>query len=126
MKYSFLGGLFLFIGVLFGALASHVLRDQLSETSMESFQTGVRYLVYHGFALLILPSIQELKQKTKNQIVTLILFGTLLFSGSIFLLATKDLHNLEIGFLGPITPVGGLLLLSSWGLLTIRLFQNRN
>lgn len=107
------------LAVSLGALGSHLLKSRLSQDALNSFEVGVRYLIYHSFAILLINTLSALDSNVKSTFVKLILAGILLFSGSIFLLATKELHGWPVKFLGPITPVGGLLLISAWGYLML-------
>jgi len=107
------------LAVSLGALGSHLLKSRLSQDALSSFEVGVRYLIYHSFAILLINTLSALDSNVKSTFVKLILAGILLFSGSIFLLATQELHGRPVKFLGPITPVGGLLLISAWGYLML-------
>jgi len=118
---SFLG----LIAVVLGAFAAHGLRDALDTTSLESFQTGVRYQMYHAFFLFVIGLMPQLQHQQKKRLFWLTLLGVFLFSGSIYLLATNVLIPINFGFLGPITPIGGLLLISAWGLLGVCLLKRK-
>ena len=107
-KFNVIGGIFALLAVVFGAFAAHSLKSQISEDSIKSFETGVRYMMYHGLAIIILST---LNIEGKNLILKFFLFGIILFSGSIFLLSTQLLTNLKLTFLGPVTPIGGSLLI---------------
>ena len=109
----------LMLAVSLGALGSHFLKARLSADALNSFEVGVRYLIYHSLAMILINSFSTLDGHVKTLFLRLILSGILLFSGSIFLLATKDLHGWSVKYLGPITPIGGLLLISAWGYLMI-------
>ena len=110
-KFNVIGGFFALLAVVFGAFAAHSLKSQISEDSIKSFETGVRYMMFHGLAIIILST---LNIEGKNLILKFFLFGTILFSGSIFLLSTQLLTNLKLTFLGPVTPIGGSLLIIGW------------
>lgn len=112
-----LGLIFLFFGVVLGALSSHALKSVLTSEKLQSFIIGVDYMIYHGLALLALSSLGFKLEKAVRWAFQLMVAGQVLFSGSIFLLSTKSIHGLPIGFLGPITPIGGILLLVAWGIL---------
>ncbi|MDP6908976.1 MAG: DUF423 domain-containing protein [Flavobacteriales bacterium] len=101
--------------VILGAIGAHTLRNDLSAVQLNSFATGVRYQMYHIFA--ILATVVLSKQFNVNLKVSLWLFtiGILFFSGSIFLLSTIPVHGMEgIKALGPVTPIGGLVLIAAW------------
>jgi len=118
-KLILLGASFAFFAVLLGALGAHALRENLSADSLKSFETGVKYLMYHALYLLFL-SVYASNENWKKVEILLYLtaFGILFFSGSIFLLSTISITKMEaLRFLGPITPFGGLLLIINWALL---------
>ena len=102
------------ISVLLGAIASHYLEQLLSSEAIASFQVGVRYLTYHGLALLLFSIINVGSKKRKRIFFVLITLGSLLFSGSIFLLSFKEVLPFSIGWVGPITPAGGGILILGW------------
>lgn len=111
------GLIFMFVGVVLGALSSHALRSILSSEKLQSFTIGVEYMIYHGIALLALSSWKFTSEKPPKLAFQFMVIGQLLFSGSIFLLTTNEIHNLKVGYLGPITPIGGFFLLAAWGML---------
>lgn len=114
------------IAVVFGAFAAHGLRDVLNTTSLESFQTGVRYQMYHAFFLFVIGLMPQLQPHQKKRVFWLTLLGVLLFSGSIYLLSTNALTPIDFTFLGPVTPIGGLLQISAWGVLGFFLLKRKS
>lgn len=109
--------------IIFGAFGAHALKKLLPVESLTSFETAVKYQMYHALFLLFLGLIPQLSQKTKNTIFYLILFGIILFSGSIYLLTTKNLTNIEFGFIGFLTPIGGLILIMGWVVLLVNFLK---
>ncbi|MGB0198748.1 MAG: DUF423 domain-containing protein [Flavobacteriaceae bacterium] len=99
------------LGVVLGAFAAHILDKQLSEDELMSFQTGVRYQIYHALAILILT---VLPLKNIRISAKLFAWGTLLFSGSIYLLTLDRIMGVNFNALGWITPIGGLVLIAGW------------
>jgi len=116
---SFIGG----TGVVFGAFAAHGLKPFLSVSAFESFNTGIRYQMYHAFLLFFIGSTTLIKPNQKSFLFKLILSGVLLFSGSIYVLSTNDLTSFDFKVIGLITPVGGLFLISSWLLVFLYVFR---
>ena len=114
------------IAVVLGAFAAHGLRDALNTTNLESFQTGVRYQMYHAFFLFVVGLMPQLQSQQKKRLFWFVLLGVLLFSGSIYLLATNALTPIDFAFLGPVTPLGGLLLICAWGVLAFYLIKRKN
>lgn len=118
----------LFFGVtsiILGAFGAHALKNYLTPEQLVSFETGVRYQMYHALFLLFLSRNQSVTQKTKKTVFYLISVGVILFSFSIFLLTTKNVTSIDFKFLGPITPIGGLLLISGWMILFISYFKRK-
>jgi len=113
------------IAVVLGAFAAHGLRDALVTTSLESFQTGVRYQMYHVFFLFVVGLLPQLTPAQKNRLFWLTIIGVVLFSVSIYLLSSNTLTPIDFGFLGPITPIGGLFLISAWVVLFYHLLKNK-
>ena len=92
-------------------------------SAFESFNTGIRYQMYHAFLLFFIGGTTPLKSSQKSILSKLISTGLLLFSGSIYLLSTNDLTSFNFKVIGFITPVGGLILIASWMLLFTYFFR---
>jgi uncharacterized membrane protein YgdD (TMEM256/DUF423 family) len=118
---SFIGGL----GVVLGAFATHGLKPLLSVSALESFNTGIRYQMYHAFLLFFLATTTHITAKQKSILYTLILIGVLVFSGSIYVLATNNLTSFNFKVIGFVTPIGGLFLIASWALLFVYFFRKK-
>lgn len=100
--------------IIFGAFGAHGLKKVLQPEQLVSFETGVRYQMYHALFLLFLGNFGWLALKEKTMVFYLALIGVVFFSGSIYLLSTSALTGLKAKFLGPVTPIGGLFLIASW------------
>lgn len=111
--------------VILGAFGAHGLKELVLPEQMVTFETGVRYQMYHALLLLFLGSSSVVNAKTKQIIFYLVLIGILLFSGSIYGLATNNLTAFNFTTIGFITPIGGFLLIFSWLLLLIKFLKNR-
>ena len=103
--------------VIFGAFGAHLLKKKLTIDQLQSFETGVKYQMYHAIVLLILGFNLEINASLDNCIIYAFIIGTLLFSFSIYGLVLSSANNKKIKFLGPITPLGGLFLVAGWALL---------
>jgi uncharacterized membrane protein YgdD (TMEM256/DUF423 family) len=103
--------------IILGAFGAHALKKVLTEAQLQSFEVGVRYQMYHALFLLFIGVFTFLNEKERLIIFWLTISGVLFFSGSIYLLATNGITNLKTKWFGPITPIGGLLLISAWGYL---------
>ncbi len=118
MERTFLlvGSVLGFLGVAFGAFGAHALKSRLSTEMLAVFETGVRYQMYHAFALLIVAAAIGRVGDAGLLVVAGWLFaaGVLLFSGSLYALALTG-----TGMFGAITPIGGLLFLAGWAVLAV-------
>lgn len=110
---SILGGL----AVVFGAFGAHALKKILSEEQLKSFETGVKYQMYHALVLLVIGFNFKLETASEKYMVYSFMAGIILFSFSIYGLVISSAKNKKLTFLGPITPLGGLLLIIGWSLL---------
>jgi uncharacterized membrane protein YgdD (TMEM256/DUF423 family) len=106
-----------FLAIIFGAFGAHALKKSLTVEQLNSFETGVKYQMYHALFLLFIGATQIITLKEKTIIFYLTLTGVLFFSGSIYVLSTNSLTGIKSKLIGPITPIGGLLLILSWGYL---------
>jgi len=109
--------LFGMFSVILGAFGAHKLKSIFTPVLMQSFETGVKYQFYHAIVLLVLGFNLEFKTSLENWIVFCFISGIILFSFSIYALTLSSAKGKKLKFLGPITPVGGLLLTMGWILL---------
>ena len=111
--FLLIGALAAFLGVALGAFGAHALRARLSPQSLEVFETGVRYQMYHAFAVLIVAlALVRLDGWIVRTAGWLFTVGIVLFSGSLYVVALSGIRAF-----GAITPIGGLAFLAGWGLL---------
>jgi uncharacterized membrane protein YgdD (TMEM256/DUF423 family) len=105
-----IGAAFGFLGVLLGAFAAHALKARLEASALATFETGVRYQMYHALALL---AVAWAHTRWPGTAVTLsgwlFVAGVLVFSGSLYVLTLTGTR-----WLGAVTPIGGLALLAGW------------
>lgn len=113
------------IAIILGAFGAHALKKFLAVEQLATFETGVRYQMYHALFLLFIGLYDELTDAVKKTIYYLVLSGVILFPGSIYLLATNDLTAFDFKRIGFVTPIGGLLLIMAWGVLLVTLL-NKN
>lgn len=114
-KRIIIAGAFLgMIAIILGAFGAHALKNVLTIDQLNTFETGVRYQMYHALFLLFLSTTQKVTEKSKKTILNLVILGVLFFSGSIYLLATNSLTKFDFKIIGFITPVGGFLLITGW------------
>ena len=119
IKMRFFGSLFMTLGILLGALASHYFKKILNPESLSSFEIGLRYLIYNALGMLILSDVDFITSKIKKIVFYLLFWGTIVFSGSIFILSFKSQISFSLAWLGPITPLGGASLIIAWILTTL-------
>jgi uncharacterized membrane protein YgdD (TMEM256/DUF423 family) len=106
----FIGALYLFLGVLLGAFAAHGLKDTLSQYQMDILQTGVKYQLIHGVALLMLGVLYSLYQKRLFYVASIcVAIGVFFFSFSLYAIAFSGVSSLGI-----ITPIGGVFIILGW------------
>ena len=118
-------------GIIFGVLAvglgafgAHGLKELVDTDAIKTFETGVKYQMYHALFLLILGNVSKLPVAKKKWIYYLVVAGVILFSFSIYLLAMNSLTAFNFKVIGFLTPIGGLLLISGWILLGYRTFRH--
>lgn len=109
--------IFGFLAVITGAFGAHGLKKILSSNQLKSFETGIKYQMYHAIVLLVLGFNSSMTTPAMYWCFTL---GILLFSFSIYGLVLSEKAGKKIRFLGPVTPIGGLLLVSGWILLLVK------
>ena len=112
-----IGAFYGMLSVILGALGSHAFKKILPEDKLHSFDIGVKYQMYSALFLLIIGYILKFETKTENWISWLMIFGTFFFSVSIYFLVFQETLNINMKFLGPITPIGGMMMIISWALL---------
>jgi len=98
----------------------------LSIEQLATFETGVKYQMYHALFLLFVGTSKTIRPKVQKAILYLVIAGTLFFSGSIYLLATDDLIGFNSKSIGFITPIGGLLLIIAWFCLFIDFMRKKS
>lgn len=106
------------LAVVFGAFGAHALSGRLEPQELEVFKTGVQYQMYHGLALILAGIMFKSKPSANlyNAAICFIL-GTLLFSGSLYLITLGKIARIDFKWVGPITPVGGLGFITGWALM---------
>ncbi len=111
------------LSVVLGAFAAHSLKELISVESLRTFETGVRYQMYHAILLLFVGNTKYITAKSKKSIFYLVLFGVMFFSFSIYCLAANSLTSFDFKKIGFITPIGGLLLIIAWIILLINFLK---
>lgn len=116
-----IAAIFGLLAVIAGAAGTHTLRDTIDAGALRTFETAARFQMYHALALLSV-GILSMRWQTHILTVSVALFalGTLLFSGSLYILALTG-----IGIFGAIAPIGGISLMAGWASLILAAFRVR-
>lgn len=109
-----IGAIFIVIAIVLGAFGAHALKEILTDEKLASFETGVRYQLFHGLSLLMFGLLDDRISFRMKLVSGLLTAGTCLFSFSIYFLAVSETIGVSMKWLGPITPIGGLLLIIGW------------
>ncbi len=110
MQWTRIAAWILFLGVAIGAFGAHGLEDRIPADRLDTFETGVKYHFYHGLGLLLLGAIGDRLAARRVRLVGMLFVGGIaIFSGTLYALAITG-----IGWLGAITPIGGLSFLAGW------------
>ena len=125
-----IGAFSMALAVAFGALGAHALKAVLDADKLMSFTTGVRYQAWHSLALILLQCIPVAyigsgAAKASSIMMTI---GIVFFSFSIYLLSLRDVLGLSdsIAFIGPITPLGGVLFMAAWLTLGVAVLRRQS
>ncbi|GAA4047345.1 DUF423 domain-containing protein [Flavobacterium chungnamense] len=118
-------GFFGMTAIILGAFGAHALKKVLSVDQLVTFETGVKYQMYHALFLLFLGLNNHLSFKTKKTILVLTILGIIFFSGSIYLLATDSLNAFNFKVIGFITPIGGMLLIMAWAIFSLHFLKKK-
>ncbi|MDL5514788.1 DUF423 domain-containing protein [Arenibacter sp. M-2] len=119
-----MGSLYGLLAVVFGAFGAHALKKTMNEQQLKSFETGVKYQMYHAILLLVIGFNFNLETTLERYMVYCLIMGVFLFSFSIYGLSISAAKGKKLKFLGPITPLGGLLLVIGWTLMLYSFVQN--
>ncbi|MFD2586480.1 DUF423 domain-containing protein [Croceitalea marina] len=113
------------LAVLLGAFGAHGLKRVIGPDELNTFETGIKYQMYHALFLILLSMLPDVANGTKNIVFYLVVVGLILFSGSIYFLATNALTSFDFKKIGFITPIGGTLLIAAWGYLVFSVLTKK-
>jgi uncharacterized membrane protein YgdD (TMEM256/DUF423 family) len=120
-----IGAVYGLLSVVLGAFGAHALKKVISVEKLISFETGVRYQMYAALFLLIVGYILKFETPSEKWISILMIAGTFIFSVTIYLLAFSEVAAIPTKIIGPLTPLGGLLMIISWAMLIFYLVKNK-
>ncbi len=118
-----MGLIFGLLSIVLGAFGAHGLKKFLDTDQLTSFETGVKYMMYHALFLLFLSQCKIFSVQDLKLIFWLVFFGIIFFSGSIFLLTTEVITGFSIKKFAWITPIGGFLLILAWLISLIKVIK---
>ncbi len=123
--FLILGTILAGLGVALGAFGAHGLKKMVPPETVSSYQTGVQYQMYHAFALLLVGILSDrLSRSLINWSGAFFVLGIVLFSGSLYLLASlKAMNKVGVSGIGIITPIGGLMFLAGWIFLLVAIIK---
>ena len=113
-----IAGALLALAVLLGAFGAHALKDLLTSERLTTWETAVQYHIWNSLGLLMVALIQDVKKVKLNWPFGFLLAGIFIFSGSLYILCITD-----IGWLGAITPIGGLSFIAGWSMFTWKMWN---
>jgi len=123
---SLTGSVFCLFSVVLGAFAAHSLKQFIEPSSVEIFQTGVKYQFYHGLAILFCGLWYKFEPISTLKISALLFsIGIFLFSGSLYLLSFKAVIWLPLYLVGPATPIGGVFFIAGWGSIIYTILKSK-
>jgi uncharacterized membrane protein YgdD (TMEM256/DUF423 family) len=123
-KILITASLFGAIAVVLGAFGAHGLKNLISADALTIWAKGVEYQFYHTFVLLFLSQLPDSKLTRLAHVF--FSFGILFFSGSLYLLATRAITEISFAnYIGPVTPIGGLLFIIGWGMLFLSALKSK-
>lgn len=114
-----IGALYGMFAVILGAFGAHAFKKILPVEKLVSFETGVKYQMYHALLLVAIGLFLQFQTTLEKSAAWCIIAGTFIFSVSIYLLSFADHWGVNLKWLGPITPLGGLLMIVGWALLIV-------
>lgn len=113
------------VAIILGAFGAHGLEKLVDADAIETFETGVRYQMYHALFLLFLGLYAGIAEKTKKIVFVFVLLGVILFSFSIYVLSLNTLTSFDFRVIGFLTPIGGVFMIMGWVLLAFRILKSR-
>ena len=103
------------LAVILGAFGAHGLKKLIGPEALSTFETGIKYQMYHALFLMLVSVLPNVSSGAKQTVLYLVVIGVVLFSGSIYFLATNPLTSFDFKKIGFVTPIGGTLLIVGLG-----------
>ena len=122
-RFAITGAILCGIAIILGAFGAHALKSVVGPSTVETWVLGTRFQLFHGLALLIMGVFPQ--RTFLNRVYWLMMAGVVCFSGSLYLLTFKSvLADGVLKIIGPITPIGGTLLIAAWFYLAFGIKKN--
>lgn len=121
-----IGATLFVLAIVLGAFGAHGLKRYVDAEQLKTFEVGVRYQFYQAIAFLILGFNADKIKFNLKSISTTLLIGTIFFSGSIYMLSIAEILNISEKIIGPITPIGGLIMIIAWILFIVKLVKAKD
>lgn len=124
-SHLLIAAIFMLVSIIMGALGAHAFKDLLSADEMNSFKTATLFLTTQSIGIFIFQIIGNTFNIKAKLASMLLIWGAMLFCFSIYflLLFKQTNHDVLVNILGPITPVGGLLMITAWILFSLKLIK---
>jgi len=117
------GAILACLAIILGAFGAHSLKTILTPETLQSFEVGVRYQMYHALTLVFIGLSHGLPKSVKSILFHFFFWGILLFSGSIYILSFKDFMSFPIEKIALVTPLGGMLFIVGWIVFTVKIIR---
>lgn len=125
-KFIIIGAIISMLSIIMGAFGAHLVENKLGQKAADIFDTAATYQMYHGLAIICTAIIMtHISSQYFRKAIYFFLVGTICFSGSLYLLAFKSQLAGLTSFIGPITPIGGLLFIIGWILFILGIVKGR-
>jgi uncharacterized membrane protein YgdD (TMEM256/DUF423 family) len=124
-RYVIIGSILFSLAIILGAFGAHALKELISEQKLNSFEVGIRYQMFQSLAIIFLALNSKLFSFRLTTILWMMIAGVFFFSFSIYCLSLSELIGFSFKFLGPVTPIGGALLIVAWCIFIFKLIKSK-
>ena len=123
-RYLAFSAFLIALSIAFGAFGAHILNPGLSEKYVNTLGTANQYFMINAVGMLVISTL-NMQSRSLRLVFLTVFLGILLFSGSLYIIVLCKYFNVDVPFIiGPLTPIGGLLLMIGWISLAIHYIKN--
>jgi uncharacterized membrane protein YgdD (TMEM256/DUF423 family) len=123
-RYLAFSAFLIALSIAFGAFGAHILNPGLSEKYVNTLGTANQYFMINAVGMLVISTL-NMQSRSLRLVFLTVFLGILLFSGSLYIIVLCKYFNVDVPFIiGPLTPIGGLLLMIGWICLAIHYIKN--